>query len=237
MLTPVDLQRQTLRLYGELVCRRPNYGGQLILTTGEGSSATGLPAAVSIAGGTTLAIDPDTAAVKSAFRQGGLDFVVNTLDEALRVLKNEVRQHRPLGVALLSAVAPTLTEMLERGVLADLQVVLPPDATLLFPVVSSACGESQEPASFATAHIHLDINHSPELAAWLAARNLMEAVLPSTPGTSLRTLDAFALSLLPAQDTIRRRWLERISHYQRPSPGGSRVLWLTSAEQVSLHPI
>jgi urocanate hydratase len=232
MLTPTDLQRQTLRLYGELICRRPNYGGQLVLTTGAGSSATGLPAAVSIAGGTTLAIDPDTAAVKSTFRQGGLDFVVNTLDEALRVLKNEVRQHRPLGVALISPVAPAIAEILERGVLPDLHIVLPADPTLLFPSLS----ESDEPASPAATHLHLDPTPSPELTAWLASRDVTEVVLPSTPTTSLRTMDARLLPLIPPTDTARRTWLERISHYQRPTPDGTRVLWLTPVEQASLPP-
>jgi urocanate hydratase len=232
MLTPTDLQRQTLRLYGELICRRPNYGGQLVLTTGAGSSATGLPAAVSIAGGTTLAIDPDTAAVKSTFRQGGLDFVVNTLDEALRVLKNEIRQHRPLGVALLSPVAPAIAEILERGVLPDLHITLPPDPTLLFPFRNAA----DESASPATAHLDLAVEPSPELTAWLASQHLAEAVLDSTPTTSLRTLDARLLPLIPPTDTARRTWIERISHYQRPTPGGSRVLWLTPTEKASLPP-
>ena len=224
-LTAPDLQRQTLRLYGELVCRRPNYGGQLVLTTGAGCSATGLPAAVSLAGGTTLAIDPDTVTVKSTFRQGGVDFVVNTLDEALRVLKNEIRQHRPLGVALISPIAPALTEMLDRGVLPDLHVVLSPDpATLYFP-------QSQPLPLKVDGDL---LTPSPELTAWLAARDLTETVLDATPTTSLRILDARLLALLPSRDTPRRTWLERISHYQRPTPGGSRVLWLTPAEQASL---
>jgi urocanate hydratase len=121
-LSGVDLQRQTLRLYGELVARRESWAGQLVFACGEGASATGLPAAVSIAGGTLLVLDPDAAALKSVFRQGGVDFVVNTLDEALRVLKNEIRKHRPLSVALEGAMAPAIAEIRERGVLPDLQV-------------------------------------------------------------------------------------------------------------------
>ncbi len=84
-MSGVDLQRQTLRLYGELMARRESWAGQLVFACGEEMSATGLPAAVSIAGGTSLILDPDARVVKSVFRQGGVDFVVNTLDEALRV--------------------------------------------------------------------------------------------------------------------------------------------------------
>jgi urocanate hydratase len=100
LLSGSDLQRQTLRLYGELVARHESWAGKLVFACGEGASATGLPAAASIAGGTALLLDPDAAAVKAVFRQGGVDFVVNTLDEALRVLKNEIRKQRPLSVAL-----------------------------------------------------------------------------------------------------------------------------------------
>ena len=105
VLSGVDLQRQTLRLYGELVSRGAKAGrGSWSSPAEPGQAATGLPAAVSIAGGTSLLLDPDAAAVKSVFRHGGVDFVVNTLDEALRVLKNEIRKHRPLSVALEGAV-------------------------------------------------------------------------------------------------------------------------------------
>ncbi len=63
--------------------------------------------------------------MKSAMRAGYLDFVVvvNTLDEALRALKNEVRQKRPLTVGLIAEIEATLTEMVERGVQPDLQLV------------------------------------------------------------------------------------------------------------------
>jgi urocanate hydratase len=195
MPSPTDLQRQTLRHYGNLIARRESWAGQLVFTAGEGASATGLPAAVSIAGGCTLALDPDASAVKSVFRQGGIDFVVNTLDEAVRVLKNEIRQHKPLSVALIAPLQPTLDEMAERGLQPDLDCTVSPAGNLL--------------------------------ADWLAARNWSEIEVPAP---SLSTLDA----LLPPGDTLRRRWLQRIPHYQRPTPGTPRLLWLTPAERATL---
>ncbi len=200
-MPPTDLQRQTLRHYGNLIARRESWAGQLIFTAGEGSSATGLPAAVSIAGGCTLVLDPDAAAVKSVFRQGGVDFVVNTLDEAVRVLKNEIRQHKPLSVALIAPLQPTLDEIAERGLQPDLDLSSPPTDDLLTP--------------------------------WLAARSWSEVALPAA---SLRELDAQLLTLLPPNDTLRRRWLQRIAHYQRPTPNTPRLLWLTPAEQATLQP-
>jgi urocanate hydratase len=224
MLNPTNLQRQTLRLYGELISRREHWCGKLVFTAGERSSASGLPAAVSIAGGTTLAVDPDAAAVKSVFRQGGVDFVVNTLDEALRVLKNEVRQHRPLGVALIAEVEPVLAEMAERGVLPDLHVSLDAPSELLFHDDSPRKGPGRE-------HLHLTsrdgiADPTPHLTAWLAAQGWSEQVHSSSEERPLRLLDAELLAALPEEDIVRKTWLQRISHYQRPAIGASRVLWL-----------
>ncbi len=61
--------------------------------------------------------------MKAAMRAGALDFVVNTLDEALRALKNQVRLRRPVGVGLVADVDATLAEMVERGVQPDLHIV------------------------------------------------------------------------------------------------------------------
>ena len=203
MLTATDLQRQTLRLYGELLARSDVWAGKLVFTSGVGSSATGLPAAVSIASGTTLVLDPDSATVKTVFRSGGIDFVVNTLDEALRVLKNEIRQRKPLSVALIAAIEPTLAEMTERGVQPDLR---------------------WEAASSQTA----------ELTAWLASRSWSVQEFTTETTAALRALDARLLDTLPLGDSLRRTWLQRITHYQRPSAGGSRLLWLTAEEKRML---
>jgi hypothetical protein len=233
MLTPTDLQRQTLRLYGELISRFDTLGGRLVFTCGAGSSAGGLPAAVSIAGGTTLAVDPDVATVKAVLRLGGVDFVVNTLDEALRVLKNEIRQHRPLGVGLIAEIEPVVAEMIERGVLPDLHVSLDKPISPVAPGPQPA-----EPADLrgpGKQHLHLATREgiaapTPLFTGWLEAHNWSESVIVSTTETPLRALDAQLLAALSTTDAVRRTWLRRISHYQRVSP--SRALWLGPAESV-----
>jgi urocanate hydratase len=112
-------QADILRIYGTLVAEQEDWAGTLVLSYGKGAAVSGIAAAVSIAGGTTLVLDDDAAAVKSAMRRGELDFVVNTLDEALRTLKNQIRQRRPLSVGLIAEVTTVLKEMEERGVLPD----------------------------------------------------------------------------------------------------------------------
>src|ERR1035438_5920623 len=118
-----DIQYEAMRNYKRLVDQRADWGGRLVLLCGPGCALDGVPATVSIAGGTTLAIDSDAAAMKSAMRAGYLDFVVNTLDEALRTLKNEIRQKRPLSAGLIGDVEAALTEMVERGLQPDLQLI------------------------------------------------------------------------------------------------------------------
>ncbi|HEY5212142.1 MAG TPA: hypothetical protein VIJ38_03880 [Acidobacteriaceae bacterium] len=212
LLSGMELQRQTLRLYGELIRRRESWAGKLVLACGAGSSGTGLAAAVSIAGGTTLVVDPDGAGVKAVFRGGGVDFVVNMLDEALRVLKNEIRKGRPLGVALVGAVQPVVTEMVERGVLADLLV------------------SEGEVEVLAVERLRLEEGEG--LAGWLAERGWSEVVLEGATSTAVREMDARLLAVLP--EGLRRTWVERIGHYQRVVAGGARVVWLTEGERAGL---
>jgi urocanate hydratase len=225
VLSGTNLQRQTLRLYGELVARRESWAGQLVLACGPGVSASGLPAAVSIAGGTSLVLDPDAAEVKAVFRAGGVDFVVNTLDEALRVLKNEIRKRRPLGVALEGDVQPALAEIVERGVLPDLQVSIgrPVDVGTELGLERLRVASEEGVAA-----------PGERLNWWLTERGWSEVVVEAGTSSALREVDARLLALLPEGDGLRRTWVQRIPHYQRPGPGGVRVVWLTAVERAAL---
>lgn len=231
-LTGIDLQRQTLRLYGELVARRASWARRLVFACGEGCSATGLSAAVSIAGGTSLIVDSDSAVVKSVMRQGGLDFVVNTLDEALRVLKNEVRQGRPLSVGLITDVSSAIREMMDRGVLPDLHVAI-------------ANGESADDideveglrqAGMESLELVKDGSgcavSSEVLARWLNDRGWFETLFVRDPEISLPAGDQPLIDMLSPDDLLRRNWIQQISRYQRSSKG-SRLAWLSDAEQRS----
>jgi hypothetical protein len=218
---PTNPQIQTLRLYAELISRRESLAGTLTFAHGSGSSATGLPAAVSIAGGTTLLLDPDTATVKSIFRTGGLDFIVNTLDEAVRVLKNEVRKHTPLSVALTADPAAVIAEMQERGIQPDLEVSI----------------DDTSPTTLAVTTLQLAtadgfVQSTPHAQAWLASRNWTETWLPTAATADLRNLDTRLTAQLT--DPPRQQWLRRISNYQRTGPNSGRAIWLTATEEASI---
>ena len=95
------------------------YAGDL---DGVGSA---LVVAANIAGAATLTASADIATQKQAIRDGVIDFLVTSLDEALRILKNELRKGETVAVCVGKPPEEIEYEMVERGVLPDL---LPPGA-------------------------------------------------------------------------------------------------------------
>jgi urocanate hydratase len=225
-----DRQLETLRLYGRLVDEHEDWGGGLVLCCGEGCAESGAPTAVSIAGGATLVLDADAGAVKSAMRRGDLDFAVNTLDEALRALKNEVRLRRPLSVGLIADVDAVLREMVERGVLPDLlliganqnaQAVLQNESIRALQAIGM-------PLRLATDRPEVELSSSPRMI--LSSKPLDEFYLPATNAAELRALDERVLAILPADDLVRRRWTQRVPKYLREARSDGRWVWLTEEE-------
>lgn|SRR5512146_1693057 len=94
--------------------------GKLLYVNGLYEEQRTFAVAANIAGAATLAASDRAAALREAQREGAIDFLVNSLDEALRILKNEIRRHKPVAVAVSLAPAVVENEMLERGVLPDL---------------------------------------------------------------------------------------------------------------------
>jgi urocanate hydratase len=215
-----DLQLETMRIYKTLVDVRADWSGKLILCCCPECAQSGIPTAVSIAGGTTLAIDSDAAAMKSAMRAGYLDFIVNALDEALRTLKNEIRQKRPLSVGLIADVDRTLTEMVERGLQPDLQLVPANCPALTYTQLGTLRERGMSCRSTAIEEDEQSDDYffaAPDAAA-------------------LREIDAALLAALPShdQDIVRRRWLDRVPKYLREARSGGRWIWLRDEELKSL---
>lgn len=59
---------------------------------------------------------------RGAIRDGIVDFVVTSLDEALRILKNEIRKRNPVAVCIAASPAGIEKQMAERGVVADIDI-------------------------------------------------------------------------------------------------------------------
>ena len=103
--------------------REESLGGKLLYAGDLDESGRVLAVAANIAGAATLAASADPAVLRQATREGVIDFQVNSLDEALRILKNEIRKRQPVAVAVSVAPGAIVKEMVARGVLPDL---LPP---------------------------------------------------------------------------------------------------------------
>jgi urocanate hydratase len=165
--------------------------GKLVLNIGFDLRGSELALATTIAGSVFLGVDPDPQSLKAAVRNGSCDFMVNTLDESLRVLKNELRKRTPLSAGLLGNASEILPAMVERGVQPEL-------------IAGSSSLETLRPAfhTFAErgAEILAEMSYGPaaDEVTWTAANP-----------QDLRRMDKIALDLIPPEDQVRRRWLER----------------------------
>ena len=94
--------------------------GKLIVSGGMGGMGGAQPLAATMAGASFLGIDVDPERIKKRLKTGYCDFMVNTLDEALRILKNSVRKKEAVSVGLIGNCADIIPELAERGVLPDI---------------------------------------------------------------------------------------------------------------------
>ena len=195
-----------------------NLAGRLVLCSGFGRQGAEMALATTIAGGAFLGVDPSAENLKAAVRNGSCDFMVNTLDESLRVLKNELRKQTPLAVGLLGSPADIFPDIIERGLQPDLMADNSPqegDTLAAFPrqamlqlMERGAAVIDKQPAK-----------PSQEFP-------LLQIVWTTGEMADSKTLDAIALALLPPQDQVRRRWLHQASVCFRRQLPLQRVLGL-----------
>src|SRR6202158_5440205 len=95
-------------------------GGKLIVSGGMGGMGGAQPLAATMTGAAFLGIDVDPERIKKRLNTGYFAFMVTTLDEALRILKNEVRKKENVSVGLVGNCADVIPELAERGVVPDI---------------------------------------------------------------------------------------------------------------------
>ncbi len=100
--------------------REPTLGGKLLYAGELDPHGRAMVIAGNVSGCATLAATAELTAQKLVIREGVVDFVVTSLDEALRILKNEIRKCATVAVCVGAAPAGVELEMIERGVLPDL---------------------------------------------------------------------------------------------------------------------
>jgi len=94
--------------------------GKLVVSGGMGGMGGAQPLAATMAGAAFLGIDVDPERIKKRLRSGYCDFMVNGLDEALRILKNAIRKKEAVSVGLVGNCAEVIPELAARGVVPDL---------------------------------------------------------------------------------------------------------------------
>lgn len=109
------LQQRALQLYLALRLHRDTWAGALMLGIGLDEAGRALALASLAAGAAALFLEHDSAHLRSAQREGCCTFTVTTLPEAIRILKNEVRQRRAITVALRGPIGDALQEAVRRG--------------------------------------------------------------------------------------------------------------------------
>jgi len=176
----------------------PGLGGKLLYAGELDAEGRALVVAANIAGAATLAATADPAAQKQSIRDGVADFLVSSLDEALRILKNEIRKRETVAVcvALSPGVAEAdfAVEMRERGVAPD----------LLRPAVPAVSAEPLQSGE-----------DKKVLVAWSVA---------ASPALWLPKLDVLAANCLGPEDGQARRWLRLAPRYLGRLAKGVRLL-------------
>jgi Urocanase Rossmann-like domain len=246
----LDTQAEALRAFTVLTSLRPatmdgGWPGALILAIGLGPRGAAVSTAGNIAGAACFAIDPRPEACRAALLSGACDFIVNTVDEALRILKNQIRQRRPVSVGLEASQDAAVGELLERGVLPELMAELqsndPGDeAGALSPSMRDQVLQSFAPPG--TLIVDFDgslagaagaIDGSATLGSATTQRGLKFESFTFSNGEELRAFDARIQQVIPAEDS-RHRWCvaaPRFFHREWPH---RRVLFLTAEEAATL---
>lgn len=219
-------QAQVLEAYTELCALRAGWQGALILNIGLDARGAAMSLASNVAGAVCLSVEPDGEVLRAAFRRGACDFVVNTLDEALRAMKNEIRKGLPLSVGLAAEPEDALREMVERGVAPQLLSGLDADAEAVAKLESwgalrlrrGGTGDSQS-ARFVQERV-------------IAERGWELRSFGLASAAAVREFDERAMGMLAPGDEMRRRWIgaaARLFARERV-----RVLWVTADEAAAL---
>ena len=194
----LDFAARAAHAYAKLIASPyadPESGlGGILFYAGEmHDPGRALVVAANIAGAATLVASADLAARKQAIRDGVADFLVTSLDEALRILKNQLRKRETVSVCVAITPAAMEREMIERGVQSDLlrrDVPLSPSNEAL-SFQGGGSGEN-------------DLTSIPALVVWR---------VDSSRRKDLAVLDAVALECLDANDWPGRRWIRLAPRY------------------------
>ena len=195
--------------------------GKLVVGGGMGGAGGAQPLAAALHGAAFLGIDADAERIKRRVKTGYCEVMVNNLDEALRMLKNAVRQGKSVTIGLIGDCADVFPELARRGVVPDVLSDYTP-AQGRAAAQGQAAGELKKLGT-----LLLDDSGGADslgalfadgwrLATWLA--------LSGEPADIAR-LDRLALEMFPGDERI-QRWLPIAGKYVRFQGLPARVAWI-----------
>jgi urocanate hydratase len=228
-------QAKILGTYTTLSRIRSSWGGLLVLSVGLSAEGAALAIAANIAGAVSLSIDDNPVHIREVVRSGAADFVVTTVDEALRAMKNEVRRHSPLSVALNAAPLLALEEIVERGFVPQIFSVF----GLADPQINNIALHFESLGSILI-HFSNGMPGDLSLSGFNESSSILEPFLENSSwelrtytfenSAELRAFDARLLGIIPEKDRLRRRWVESAPRILRRQSPPQRVIWLTERE-------
>jgi hypothetical protein len=182
-------------------------GGKLVYVGEIDAGGRALMVAGNISGAASLAATADPSVQKQAVRDGVADFLVTSLSEALRIVKNQIRKHEPVAVCVATAPEALVAEMLERGVAPDLL----------------------RPADEFSQHSPIDSHEAWQISSSELDRNstLLTWRVAAAPALWLPKLDAIALECMGQENWAARRWLRLSPRYLGRLARGIRLLVCT----------
>ncbi len=195
-------------------------GGKLLLRSAFDPDGVATLVAASIAGAASLCVEADAGRLRNGLRSGLCDFVVGHLDEALRILKNELRRSLPVSVGLTTEAEPTIAAMIERG---------------LQPDITSGLTETQSQTFLVRGAISLPETYEPDpetsLIEWAAAADSAQSI------TRIARIVSGSLDSGRVDTPARKRWLDRSPRYLGRAFGLRQCLRMTTAECAAILPL
>ena len=192
---------------------RESPGGKLLLRSGLDAEGIALLSGASISGAASLCVDADADRLREGLRGGFVDFVVAALDEALRILKNEIRRARAISVGLAGDPDASLKAMIERGLQPDLLSAVPPDQARIF----------EERGAIAVSEALIP-DAEISLLGWTAVED------PARAMRNIADLASGSLDPQRADTAARRRWLAQSPRYLGRTYATRQCLRMTAAE-------
>ncbi len=96
-----------------------NLKGRFVLTAGLGEMGGAQPLAVTMNEGVILAVEVDKRMIDRRLKTGYLDTWTDSLDEALKMVKEATRQGKPLSIGLLANAAEIHPKLVKMGIIPD----------------------------------------------------------------------------------------------------------------------